>query len=200
MLSNADAAYVAGWVDADGSIYVGRRRTGGSLYSLTFSSRDQEALQHVRQVLGHGSLSMRGDAWRLSVQGRRSVCASLELVLPYLRTQVARQRALALLEEARQPPAVCVARGCTAAPAVRSLCRRHYQRVLRAGRISGAIGRGGSVCAVCGTRLEHALQADHGPAGGPMFDNMVVLCADCHAVVDEPPSGFRTATPKPTAG
>ena len=92
---NTDLAYIAGFLDGDGSLMIqikhrSESRTRGMRVMLTISfyqdSRHEAPLHWIRKVLGIGYLSHRNDGMtELRINGHRQVLDILSDLLPFLK-------------------------------------------------------------------------------------------------------------------
>lgn len=87
-------AYIAGFLDADGSLHISNRGT----VRLRFTSTDHDILEKIRGALGVGSIASHGiprsghrQAWDLDVHGK-GVCPVINSIYGHLNTK--RPRAL----------------------------------------------------------------------------------------------------------
>src|SRR6266566_2810377 len=85
-----DWNYMAGWFDSSGSIYEIRKAQRFALEArLRFSSYDRCFLEHVRDLVGGGSITAeprpKGSYYRLTVTGYYRVESILARLLPHLR-------------------------------------------------------------------------------------------------------------------
>jgi LAGLIDADG DNA endonuclease family protein len=93
--SSIDLAYIAGFLDGDGSLMIqlkhrSESKTGGIRVMLTISfyqdSRHEKPLHWIRKVLGIGYLSHRNDGMtELSINGHQQVLDILLDLLPFLK-------------------------------------------------------------------------------------------------------------------
>jgi len=92
--SKVDLAYIAGFLDGDGSLMLQLKKCGDRKSNLRFmcticfyqDSRHREPLVWIRKVLNIGYLSDRKDGiTELRVNGYRQIHSILVLLLPYLK-------------------------------------------------------------------------------------------------------------------
>ena len=93
--SSIDLAYIAGFLDGDGSLMIqlkhrSESKTGGMRVMLTISfyqdSRHEAPLHWIREVLGIGYLSHRNDGMtELRINGHQQVLGILLDLLPFLK-------------------------------------------------------------------------------------------------------------------
>lgn len=101
-----DAAYLAGFIDGEGSIMLVARTTGGAHLRVTIANTDRPILDWVADVTGVGQTYLQRDAtekhkagyaWRVAGDGAESLLLQIR---PFLRIK-ARQADLALEHHAR---------------------------------------------------------------------------------------------------
>jgi deoxycytidine triphosphate deaminase len=100
-LSDVQSAYIAGLLDAEGSIgYEASDATGRATLALHVSGSDHQLLKGVQAIIGTGELHSSGnDQFNLVVRKAADVQCVLSQVLPYLtRRRDAASRALAELK------------------------------------------------------------------------------------------------------
>jgi deoxycytidine triphosphate deaminase len=103
-LSDVQAAYVAGALDAQGAIgYQGPEKGSPSSLSLAFGADGSSQLEELRAVLGTGGIEKgKGEAAELTVSKPADVQHILSQAFPYLcRQRAAASRALAELKSAK---------------------------------------------------------------------------------------------------
>ncbi len=94
--SQTDLAYIAGFLDGDGSLMIqikkraGKLESGRSRFMLTIcfyqDTRHEEPLHLIREILGIGYVSRRSDGMsELRVNGFRQVKEVLLMLLPYIK-------------------------------------------------------------------------------------------------------------------
>src|ERR1700722_17468960 len=93
--SNLDLAYIAGFLDGDGSLMIQLKRRSDSkkgtrrlMLTICFyqDSRHDEPLQWIKKVLGIGYISQRNDGMtELRINGHRQVLDILESLKPFLK-------------------------------------------------------------------------------------------------------------------
>ena len=92
--TNADLAYIAGFLDGDGSLMFQLKRRGDSTRGVRFmaticlyqDSRHEKPLEWIRTRLGCGYVSRRNDGMtELRINGFSQVRECLETLLPHLR-------------------------------------------------------------------------------------------------------------------
>lgn len=95
-LTEAERAYIAGFLDGDGCITY-QIGTNSVSFRITFVQRDPSILLWLQSLLG-GCLTNRdaygwgGRRWSLTITGRNSVLTILEQLSPYLRVKASQTR------------------------------------------------------------------------------------------------------------
>ena len=101
--SKIDLAYIAGFLDGDGSLMlqIKKRKDGQSkirfMATICFyqDSRHEKTLKWIRQILGAGYFSRRNDGMsELRVNGYQQVLAIIESLLPYVKFKKVQAKAL----------------------------------------------------------------------------------------------------------
>ena len=101
--SNEHIAYIAGFLDGDGSIMLQVKKRSDSSRGLRFmaticlyqDSRHDEHLHWMKEFLGTGYISVRNDGMtELRIQGYETVLHTLSLLKPYLRFKAVQCEAL----------------------------------------------------------------------------------------------------------
>jgi len=106
MLKDTDAAWLAGYIDGDGTIGLYRKtRTGNRQAALCIDSADLELLNNVIRLVG-GSLVKKKkyaahhrQSWTWRMYGSQNIRGVLAQVLPHLRCAFKKERARMLVEE-----------------------------------------------------------------------------------------------------
>ncbi len=106
--SRVDLAYIAGFLDGDGSLMIQLKRRSESkiktrcvMLTICFyqDSRHEKPLHWIKEVLGIGYLSRRNDGMtELRINGHRRVMRILENLLPFLKFK--RKQAEAIIDSA----------------------------------------------------------------------------------------------------
>lgn len=107
------AAWLAGYLDGDGSISMGKQGRAGEIRLrrpiIVFDSADLEILEHVKELVGCGSLVKKTkakphhrQAWSFRIKGTHAVLRILAEVVTYMRCDAKRRRAQLLLDELRE--------------------------------------------------------------------------------------------------
>ncbi len=107
--SQVDLAYIAGFLDGDGSLMIQLKRRSEStvktrrvMLTICFyqDSRHDEPLHWIRKVLGIGYISRRNDGMtELRINGHKQVLQILESLLPFLKFK--RKQAQAIISSAK---------------------------------------------------------------------------------------------------
>ena len=101
--SNTERAYIAGFLDGDGSLMLQIKKRKDSKTGIRFmlticfyqDTRHEKTLYWIRRRLGIGYLSQRNDGMtELLVNGYKQVRDILTLLLPYIRFKKIQARAL----------------------------------------------------------------------------------------------------------
>lgn len=104
-LSVADAAYIAGIIDGEGTITLTRKhRNENRQLAVTISSNERYLLEFIRQAIGAGKITNKrtikaehAPHFTYSISNRQAL-ALLHQIAPYLRTYK-RDRAMLILQE-----------------------------------------------------------------------------------------------------
>jgi LAGLIDADG-like domain len=103
VLTDTEAAYLAGLIDGDGSIGLHVSRSGHRTHRVTIHQKDPMILHWTQSVVGAGHISSRlpnhlgGIMWRWRISGRLQTQAFLRQLIPYL--QIKRERAQEILSD-----------------------------------------------------------------------------------------------------
>ena len=107
--SQIDLAYIAGFLDGDGSLMIQLKRRSESkiktrrvMLTICFyqASRHEKPLHWIKEVLGIGYLSHRNDGMtELRINGHRQVLEILERLQPFLKFK--KKQAQAIIDSAR---------------------------------------------------------------------------------------------------
>ena len=105
MLSVADAAYIAGIVDGEGTITLSRlHRNEQRRIVVSISNNERDLLEYVQQTVGAGRISNKrtyraahAPSFHYQISSRQAL-ALLEQITPYLRTYKSRRARLALAQ------------------------------------------------------------------------------------------------------
>ena len=118
--TQVDLAYIAGFLDGDGSLMIQLKRRSESklgtrrvMLTICFyqDSRHDEPLHWIRNILGIGYIYRRNDGMtELRVNGHKRVLDILENLLPFLRFK--KKQAQAIISSAQ----LLLAAGCDIAP------------------------------------------------------------------------------------
>jgi LAGLIDADG endonuclease len=101
--SNEHIAYIAGFLDGDGSLMLQVKKRGDSSRGLRFmaticlyqDTRHDEHLHWMKEFLGAGYISVRNDGMtELRIQGYKTVLHTLSKLKPYLRFKAVQCEAL----------------------------------------------------------------------------------------------------------
>ena len=102
-IESAELAYIAGFLDGDGSLMLQVKKRGDSAKGVRFmaticlyqDSRHEAPLKWIRKRIGCGYVSRRNDGMtELRVNGFSQVRETLEALLPYLRFKQAQAKLL----------------------------------------------------------------------------------------------------------
>jgi len=110
-LDLADAAYIAGLIDGEGTITLSHKHRGENRQlAVTVSNTERPVLDHLLQTIGVGKItgkriacSHHTPSFTYAVYNRQALCL-LEQIHPYLRTYKAKRAALALRDYVRFTP------------------------------------------------------------------------------------------------
>jgi hypothetical protein len=107
--SQVDLAYIAGFLDGDGSLMIQLKRRSESkiktrrvMLTICFyqDSRHEKPLYWIKEVLGIGYISHRNDGMtELRINGHRQVLRILESLLPFLKFK--KKQAEAIIDSAQ---------------------------------------------------------------------------------------------------
>lgn len=89
-MKDTDLAYLAGQIDADGTIGITRRRDGAVIGRFSLYTQDAELVRWCKEVTGVGSISVCRFKTTGCYQWQPAFYASVDLLrklLPYLRTK-----------------------------------------------------------------------------------------------------------------
>jgi hypothetical protein len=108
-LGPEDAAWLAGYIDGDGTIGIYRRdrkeKKATRIVLLSIDSCDMELLEHVIRLVGGSVVKKKKYAehhrqgWTWRRVGSRQICGVLRQILPYMRCQFKKERARMIIEE-----------------------------------------------------------------------------------------------------
>ena len=98
-----DRAYIAGFLDGDGSLMLQLKKRSDSKRAIRFmaticfyqDTRHEKALYWIKEVLGIGYISKRNDGMtELRINGYKQIRDILKSLLPYIRFKKLQTRAL----------------------------------------------------------------------------------------------------------